>query len=76
MSGGEGDDYGLRKGWRRPENPPRAGTGELLQRREGRSGWQETQRGVRITGPRMTRFGPKILSQFLRVIKSVGHKGY
>lgn len=31
MSSGEGDDYGLRKEWRRPENPPRAGTGELLQ---------------------------------------------
>lgn len=44
MSSGGGDYYGLRKGWRRPENPPGGrGTRELLQSGEGRSGWQETQ---------------------------------
>lgn len=51
MSSGGGDYYGLRKGWRRPENPPGGrGTRELLQSGEGRSGWQETQRGLRTTG--------------------------
>lgn len=35
---------------RRPENPHRGGTGELLQSGEGRSGWQKTQWGVRTTG--------------------------